>query len=200
MSGWKFRKPRTAFNPPELLERLKDRVRRDLEAAGQGDAYWWTLDDIDQDILLCKLAEDLLKENGIDVAHSKPDITGMAPALVFLVKLQEVLQKAWDNLELGGPEFYRDTVNSGWGSIERFFAGWAEHEAELQRRAAVSAGGARARGERKSDWKAEAIKLFDPGPEAGNKSHRARIIRQKAIKNGFRDAEKLPKRLDKYLS
>ena len=200
MSGWKSRKPGTAFDPRKLLERLQDRARRELETAGKGDVCWYTLDDIDRNILLCQLAEDLLKENGIDVACSKPDITDMSPALVFLVKLQEVLQKAWDNLELGGPEFYRDTVNSGWGAIEGFFAGWAEHEAELQRRAAVSAGGARARGDKKYDWKAEAINLYDPGPEAGSRSHRSRIIRKRAIEAGFRDAEKLPKRLDKYLS
>ena len=72
------------------------------------------------------------------------------------------------------------------------------HEKPKQRAARVK--GSKARGEKKADWKDDAIRLFDPGPEAGSKQHRSRIIRKRAIEAGFKNAEKLPQRLDKDLS
>ena len=190
----------------KVIGRLKDLANEELESrigrSGECNEIE-RLDIADTWELILIQARDQLAKFEIDIESFEYDLAAN-PAIVCLVELVRL----FDRSEC----FRRDSRKGAWlyfieqeyQKIYPIVASWLVRREEAQQRSARSGKGATARASRQREIISDAIHRFDPGQGSGkSKRSRAEIIRKLAqaakARGQFPEADRLPRRLDKYL-
>lgn len=182
---------------PGLIDALIDwpLLLADNELASPDD-FWGEFEEPERVVMLRDHFSRRLVAFGIEPAtyqHAMPDWEALHVLLYEMYHILDQVTKLIDR------EQWAAELHNGLWRLSQILALRLERQYQKSQRAKIARQGSRARGLRKRETIAEVVAQFDPGPQAGTKTWRAERVRERALKAGFKGADKLPKRLDKYL-